>query len=958
MAVQKILRDISSEWYASAIPGEPSIMSRAFSRIFLPLLLVLPSVSATAQVTYSACGPPPAILSPTQPNIFSDQQEQWLGDAIADWVEGYAKPVQDPAENAYLDHIAKRLLAVLPPTKIQFKVILVDSPEVNAVSLAGGHIYVTRKLVASAQTEDEVAAVLAHEMGHILSHQSAIEITADMRRLLGVTRVGDKADIYAKFQRWMDAKMTDKHPGPDPNSDEKQNEADVVSVYAIAAAGYRPQAFTEWWDRVRFVQGKTGNAVSDFFGITTADSKRLRSIERVVARLPQGCGGSQPNDSAEFEKWRELVIANQAGTLTADIKPTSESTLTPPLRMDLQQLRFSRDGKYILAQDETSIVVLSREPFQPLFRFDAQDALPAQFTPDSQRIVFHTRGLHTEEWSIADRKLIASHELVTKNACLQSKLSPDGRTAFCIYVHDANSPGIVTSTAVIGLSALDTATGSVLYQKDDFLKMPSGFLAEFALAAISSLPVDLIRSSLSADGNLLLIGGGTDKLAFDLRTRTLVPIGKELKSSVVKAYAFVGNDKVLGEAQDPKDTGIFSFPEGKRIQPVAFRVDDLESATDSDYVLSRDVKNNAVGLADVSQAKFIAVSKSAAMDVWNGWLTNENVNGGVLLSKVADPGGVGSQTAMMPQSPLGSSGLTAVSADGHLLAISSGTRGGVWDLNTGKRVVLLRAFNSAYFSLDNSLYAEFAKHGTVDRSMARVSFSPLASVAMPYKEDDDTVLRFGMLQQWKRTDQKHVELIVHKIDDNSVLWSKSFESEPGYNYSLLPGQTILSFRLSTDGAKARLKDAPELAAEAAGIKEKESGWLIQELDNNNGNILRELVLKVPMIYQGSGGVTIVGDNLYLSGSGNRTMVYSVATQAQRREIFGYAIAADTASGHICTVNRRDEAVVYDAEGHQLASYRTGSPLLLAHFEQNGTRLLLLTADQKVRIMQIEASMSN
>jgi hypothetical protein len=105
-------------------------------------------------------------------------------------------------------------------------------------------------------------------MGHILSHQFAIETTADMKRLLGVTSVGDKADIYAKFQQLVDARMKDKHPGPGGDSDEKQNEADTVSVYATAAAGYRPQAYGEFWDRMFFVDGKVGGKLSDFFGST------------------------------------------------------------------------------------------------------------------------------------------------------------------------------------------------------------------------------------------------------------------------------------------------------------------------------------------------------------------------------------------------------------------------------------------------------------------------------------------------------------------------------------------------------------------------------------------------------------------------------------------------------------------------------------------------------------------
>ena len=137
--------------------------------------LLLSSSVIPAQTTPKGCPAPPAILKSTQPNIFSEQQEQWLGDAMADQIERFYKPVKDPAENEYLGHIANRLLAALPPTTIHFRVILLDSDQVNAFSLAGGRIYLFSKLVVNAKNEDEVASVIGHEMGHILSHQFAYE---------------------------------------------------------------------------------------------------------------------------------------------------------------------------------------------------------------------------------------------------------------------------------------------------------------------------------------------------------------------------------------------------------------------------------------------------------------------------------------------------------------------------------------------------------------------------------------------------------------------------------------------------------------------------------------------------------------------------------------------------------------------------------------------------------------
>jgi len=157
-----------------------------------------------------------------------------------------------------------------------------------------------------------------------------------------------------------------------------------------------------------------------------------------VNALPPGCGATQPTTSPEFERWHTTVVANQGAALEANVKPVASVALTPPLRMDLERLRFSRDGKYVLAQDETSISVLSRDPFKQMFRFDADKALPADFSPDSQRIAFHTTGLHTEEWSVPEQKLLTAHEPVAKRECVQSKLSPDGRTLFLHLAGDGD----------------------------------------------------------------------------------------------------------------------------------------------------------------------------------------------------------------------------------------------------------------------------------------------------------------------------------------------------------------------------------------------------------------------------------------------------------------------------------------------------------------------------------------
>ena len=134
-------------------------------------------------------------------------------------------------------------------------------------------------------------------------------------------------------------------PGPGGDSDEKQNEADTVSVYATAAAGYRPQAYGEFWNRMFFVDGKVGGRLSDFFGATKPEEKRLRANLKLIDVLPPGCGAASDTASPEFQHWQALVVANQPTSAEANVKAVAEVALNPPLRMSLDRRRYSHDGK-------------------------------------------------------------------------------------------------------------------------------------------------------------------------------------------------------------------------------------------------------------------------------------------------------------------------------------------------------------------------------------------------------------------------------------------------------------------------------------------------------------------------------------------------------------------------------------------------------------------------------------
>src|SRR5438105_14495619 len=142
-------------------------------------------LTATLLVGQDRCPLPPSPLS-AQPNAFSPKQEMILGDLMAKQFQSHFAVVKDDELTKPLNEMGQRMLRALPPSPIQFQFILIDLPVVNAFGIPGGRIYVTRKMIAFLQDDQELAGMLAHEIGHIYTHQQAIEVSRVFQDVLNV----------------------------------------------------------------------------------------------------------------------------------------------------------------------------------------------------------------------------------------------------------------------------------------------------------------------------------------------------------------------------------------------------------------------------------------------------------------------------------------------------------------------------------------------------------------------------------------------------------------------------------------------------------------------------------------------------------------------------------------------------------------------------------------------------
>jgi WD40 repeat protein len=941
------------------------------ARLCALLLACLCAASTGAQ--QQPCQQPVVSAASRAQSIFTPRQEMELGDVIAEHVQRDYRVVEDPQTSGYLRAIGERLVKQLPPTEMRYQFFIVDLPDANAFTMPGGRIYVTRKLIAFAASEDEVAGVLAHELGHAASGQTAADMTRRFREVLGVTSVGDRRDIFEKYNQLLDNAA--RKPGAwrrgDREEEGQQYEADRIGIYAMAAAGYDPQAFVSMWNRLTDAKGKTGGWLSDLFGTTRPESRRLREILKGVSSLPAQCVAARAaSGPEEFRRWQAAVVSLSTPAREESLHGVLAKTkLDPPLRGDLNHLRFSPDGRYILSQDDGGIDIITREPLAHFLHIDAPEARPARFTPDSKGVVFYNQDLRVEEWDVEAKKMRSAKELYARDGCIQTALSPDGRTLACL-------------DGKFALSLYDVEKGEPFFAKKDFYKPDLADywrLVFYSLFADEGLEFDWVSMAFSPDAryfaagqqaltiNMLGVANQLSAVAVDLSTRAPVPVNDNVKRLLGNRFVFVAPDRILGlHTQDGRKSGVVTFPAGEVVEqfPLGGR---LAPVTRGEYVIISGLVNKtgprmSALVFDLKTKKFVRGSKMPAIDVYDRWTVGERVNGELALYEMDKDEPLG--TVKLPRSPLGRLRAAAVSPDLKLLAVSERSRGAVWDLSKGDRLFHVRGFRAAHFASDNGVYVDFPKYEEAERAVVRLDL--LSRQAFEHRKIGDTPVQqrglYSVLRKPVKKDgglDKNVTLSVSDAVTGAPLWSRDFQKEaPGVYIDEYAGMMVLSWGVKSEHAKAEIKADPKLKERLAAMGEKEGDYFIQTVEAKTGKPVSTLLVET-----GKGSFRIrdmfaAGDWLVVSDTSRRVLLYSLSTGEQKGKFFGREPAVSKAAGLLSVETERGQLTLFDlSTGERRDRFDFAAPVSLAHFSEDGKRLLVLTADQTVYLLDLTAKVS-
>lgn len=111
-------------------------------------------------------------------------QERKMGESVVRQIRGAGAYLEDPEVNDYLSQLGQRLAAAVPSGRMDFEFFAVNDPGINAFALPGGFIGVNTGLVLLAQTESELASVLAHEISHVTQHHLTRSVAGSQRSML------------------------------------------------------------------------------------------------------------------------------------------------------------------------------------------------------------------------------------------------------------------------------------------------------------------------------------------------------------------------------------------------------------------------------------------------------------------------------------------------------------------------------------------------------------------------------------------------------------------------------------------------------------------------------------------------------------------------------------------------------------------------------------------------------
>ncbi len=230
-----------------------------------------------------------SIAFPSSLPALTIQQEREIGEKVLEEVKRRWPLVDDFSVTAYINGIGKRVLQVMESQPFEYQFFVINTQELNAFAVPGGKVFVNTGLILAVDTEDELASVICHEIGHVVarhiakqSEKGQVLSLATLGAVLAGLIVGGKTGAAVAT-----TSVAASQTAMLKYSRDDEDEADYLGLRLLERAGYDRRAMLSMLRKMRRHTGPASSDPPAYLLTHPAIEERISDLEVQMARYAE-----------------------------------------------------------------------------------------------------------------------------------------------------------------------------------------------------------------------------------------------------------------------------------------------------------------------------------------------------------------------------------------------------------------------------------------------------------------------------------------------------------------------------------------------------------------------------------------------------------------------------------------------------------------------------------------------
>ena len=288
--------------------------------------------------------PPLALAQNPFASDLTVEREKEMCAQIHAQIRQSAKLVTDPQVLDYVDEIGESLVKATEPQPYIFRFTVLEDPALNAFTIGGGYVYVTTGVVEQAGDVNELAGVLAHEIGHVVkrhvARQNEGQGLSTLLTLAGLAAAiaSGKPEALVAAQG-LNVSLQLKH------SREFEAEADREGIAIMSKTGYDPEGMRRFFQRILAENPTAGAGIPPYLFTHPAVAERIAATKVEMERIgaPKNVKRDDPRLPKIQARLSQILSPDPSGASGLHARASFDASKTDPLMAKASEARVDGD---------------------------------------------------------------------------------------------------------------------------------------------------------------------------------------------------------------------------------------------------------------------------------------------------------------------------------------------------------------------------------------------------------------------------------------------------------------------------------------------------------------------------------------------------------------------------------------------------------------------------------------